>query len=657
MSEIIKKLLESEIDFIDRASKLSVNQLEKAINYASDEYYNYSNSVIEDSFYDILIDFLKLKEPKSKVLKIIGAKPKIKNKVKLDYWAGSMDKIKPPSNQLKIWTKKYKPPYNFSDKLDGVSGLLIYTHDGQINMYTRGSAVEGTNITHLIKYLDLPEWDNIYQYCKKNKIKGDKNLIAFRGELIIKESIFKNNWSKTLKNGRNSVAGLVNSKTINPNLAYDTDFVVYEIIEPFYNITEQFKIISENNFITVNNKTINIPISFKFLSEYLKKRRNKSKYQIDGIIVTSCANNKRNIDGNPKYAFAFKDILEDQKAKTIVESIEWNISKDGFIKPTIILTPVNIGGVEIKRVTGNNAKFIVENKIGIGARLEIIRSGDVIPKIEKVIKISDSGKGELPSMNYNWNESKVDIILNNYKDDPNVLIKNIYYFFSKLETKGLGERNVEKMINAGLNTIPKILAADKETLLNVEGFGEKTADNLVKSIKKSISNVPLDKLISSSNKLGHGIGEEKVKQILNIYPNIILDYKKWSKKEFIDKIKEIDGWEEKTASLLVSNFNNFIIFYNSINKYITINKTYTINQIVKGEFTDKQVVFTGFRDKNLESQINTQGGKIGSTITKKTNFLIVKDKSIIDSPTDKVVKALSFGIKIITKNDLILMLK
>jgi len=652
MSEIVKKLLNSNTETIDVASKLTITELEKIIIYASDKYYNSSDSVITDSLYDILIDFLKLKNPKSQILNTVGAKIKSKNKVKLDYWLGSMNKIKPPSNQLNLWSNKYKTDYNFSDKLDGVSALLTYNYDKHIRMYTRGTATEGMDITPLIKYLDLPEWKHVYIYCKKNNIKGLSNLIAFRGELIIKESVFEKNWSKTLKNGRNSVAGLVNSKTINPNLAKDTDLVVYEVIEPFYPIEKQLKIIKDIGFIQVFNKTINKPISFELLSEYLKQRRIKSEYQIDGIIVTSNGNYKRNINGNPEYAFAFKDILEDQKAYTTVISIEWNASKDGLIKPIILLKPVSIGGVEIKRVTGNNAKFIVENKLGPGAQIEIIRSGDVIPKVEKVIKIAKSGEGLLPDVKYHWNESKVDIILDDHETNLDVLIKNIYYFFSKLETVGLGEKNVEKIVKSGLNTIPKILIADIEKFLMVEGFGKKTAENLVKAIKLSITNVSLYKIMTASNKLGHGIGEEKIKQVLSVYPNLMYDYKKWTKKEFINKIKEINGWEEKTASILVTNFDKFINFYDSISKYITLNEENNL-KINKGKYDGKIFVFTGFRDKDLESKIKALGGKIGSSISKKTEYLIVKDKKVIDEPTDKISKAMSLGIKIITKNQLI----
>ena len=592
-----------------------------------------------------------------------------------------MNKIKPQfTNQLDSWISKYPDSYNLSDKLDGVSALLTYKANGTINMATRGTAIEGTDITPIIKYLKLPSFDDVSKYCKEHKIKGNTelpsyakhdcntllssyakddcytNLIAFRGELIIKEKVFIKNWSDKLKNVRNSVAGLVNSITINPKLALDTDLVLYEIVDPFYPIEKQFKIINDIGFNLVTNKIFNNNLSFELLSKYLNERRTKSLYKIDGIIVTSTKIQKRNVKANPDYAFAFKDILEDQIAKTHVISIEWNISKDGFIIPTLLLEPVNIGGVEIKRATGYNAKFIVDNKIGPGSKLEIIRSGDVIPKVHNVLSTSKSGTADLPKSKWHWNETNVDIQLDDIISNSNVLIKNIYYFFSSLDTKGLGEKNVEKLINAGLNTIVKILSADKSMFLKVDGFKEKSANNLVLAIKSAMTNIPLAKFMAASNKLGPGLGQERMKSVLSIYPNILIDYKKWSKTDFINKIKSINGWEDKTAKLLVSNFENFINFYDSVKEYITIETVK--NSITKalGVFTDKTIVFTGFRDKDLQSKIEIQGGKISSSISKNTDYLIVKDKSVLESPTDKIIKAISLDINILTKDKLIKLL-
>lgn len=643
---IIKKI---KLNALETISELSIKELEEIIVYVADKYYNTSISIIDDATYDLLIDFLRLREPKSKILKNIGAPIKSKNKVKLDYHLGSMDKIKPAdSNKFDSWIKKYKGPYNLSDKLDGVSALLVYKKNESIKLFTRGTATEGQDITVLIKYLNLPSFEEIKEYISKKKIVADDkdNLMAFRGELIINQKIFEKNWSNTLKNARNSVAGLVNSKNINSDLAKDTNLVLYEVVDPFLKIDDQFKMLNELGFKVVKNKTVTT-ISFEILSKYLRDRRSNGEYLVDGIIITDSKKHDRNTDGNPEYAFAFKDILEDQIAQSTIIKIEWNISKNGYLNPTVIIEPVSIGGVEIKRVSAHNAKYVVDNKLGVGAKIEIIRSGDVIPYIQKVIK--PATKIDLPKGKWHWNETEVDIISNDMESDE-LKIKNLQFFFSTLNTKGMGKKNVEKIYNSGLNTIEKILKAKESDLLKIEGFQEKTSSNLILAIKESLTNVNLAKLIAASNALGEGIGEGRLKQVLDTYPNLITDYKKWSKKEFIDKIKELEGWEDKTSSILVNNFDEFIKFYNKIKSYITLEKKIEIKQ---SKLTGLTIVLSGFRDNDLQEKLESIGVKISSSVSKNTDYLVVKDQETINEGTGKVQKAQDVGVKIITKEQLV----
>jgi NAD-dependent DNA ligase len=411
-------------------------------------------------------------------------------------------------------------------------------------------------------------------------------------------------------------------------------------------IEDQFNLISSLGFKTVKYKKVN-EISFPILSEYLLDRRANGDYTVDGIIVTNNEKHERNTDGNPEYAFAFKDILEDQITQSTIIQIEWNISKNGYLNPTVIIEPVSIGGVEIKRVSAHNAKYVVDNKLGVGAKIEIIRSGDVIPYIQKVIK--PALKTDLPKGTWYWNETEVDIISNDMESDE-LKIKNLQFFFSTLNTKGMGKKNVEKIYYSGLNTIEKILKAKESDLLKIEGFKEKTSSNLILAIKESLTNVNLARLIAASNELGEGIGERRLKQVLDTYPNLITDYKKWTKKEFIDKIKELEGWEDKTSSVLVNNFDEFIKFYNKIKSYITLEKKIEIKQ---SKLTGLTIVLTGFRDNDLQEKLEAIGVKISSSVSKNTDYLVVKDKETINEGTSKVIKAQDAGVKIITKEQLI----
>ena len=644
MAEIIK-ILNNSSDFIETANKLSVKDLEKCIEYATDKYYYTSTPIIDDNKYDILIDFLTLKNSKSKILKNIGSKVKSKDKVNLDYWLGSMNKIK-ENDEFKIWLSNYNPPFNISDKLDGISALLIYTFDENIKLFTRGTGNEGLDISSLIKYLNLPNYSIIKEYCNENKLKGKKNLIAFRGELIIESDKFINKWSSTFKNARNTIGGLVNSKKINPELAYDTDLVLYEVIDPFFDINNQFKIINDLKFKIVFNKTINKNLNSEILLEYLKERINKSIYQIDGIIISNINNKIRNKKGNPDYAFAFKPSSGSPTAISNIIDIEWNISKNGNIIPTIIIDSIDLGGVEIKRTSGFNAKYIYDNNLGPGSIIELIRSGDVIPYIKEIIKCSE--KPKMPE-NIKWYWDGYDIKILD-KNDNNLLIKNIYYFFSTLETKGLGEKIIEKLVNNGFNSIKKILKIKKEDLLNIsiDGIKDKSAYNNINSINKTINTkIPLYKLMTASNKLGEGIGHEKIKLILNEYPDLLSDYINWSKEEFINKIIKIKGWDIKTAKLFVDNYKNFIKFYNEIKDYIKIIISVKNNTLLIGKLINKKIVLSGFRDKKLQEIISNEGGVITNTISNKTDYLIIKENYL----SEKIKKAKELNIKILTINE------
>jgi DNA ligase (NAD+) len=641
-NEMVKNLEDDLFGFIET---LNPDELVKIINIASDYYYN-NIPIIDDNTFDILIDYLRLKDPKNIVLKTIGAPVKSKNKVELPYFLGSMEKFRPYiESEVKLfnkWIKNYNPPYYMSDKLDGVSALLVYNFDGSVKLYSRGEATIGMDLTPLLKYLKkIPSFKDVEDFCNYYNYKGKKSYLAFRGELIIPQDVFNKKWNKEFKNVRNTVAGVVNSKKINPKLTRDVRFVVYNILDPISKISKQYDIIKQFSMYLVHHKKTK-NIDMKYLSKYLVKRQDEGKYDIDGIIVTNDDYHPLNEDGNPEYAFAFKNVNEKQKSETTVIGIEWNKSKDGRIKPTILVNDINIGGVTIKRVTGNNARFIKDNNIGTDAVIEIVRSGDVIPKVNKVIK---KGKVSFPEYEYVWNKNNVDIMVKD-KDSREVNIKNIYYFFSQLGTKGLGERIVEKLYDNNFKTIKSIIEIKKDDLLSIEGFKDKSADNLIKNIKKALTDKTLAEIMSASNKLGSGMGIERMKLITSMYPNILNN--KWNRDIFINNIKKIDGFNTITSTEFVDNFKTFINFYNNIKHLIRI-KEKKVNS--NGKFANMKIVMSGFRNKELAEYIEKEGGVITNTISKNTSLLIIKDSSVMN--TSKVIKAKNLGVKIITQDEVI----
>jgi NAD-dependent DNA ligase len=149
--------------------------------------------------------------------------------------------------------------------------------------------------------------------------------------------------------------------------------------------------------------------------------------------------------------------------------------------------------------------------------------------------------------------------------------------------------------------------------------------------------------MKASNKLGRGMGAERAKDVLEKYPNIMNDYKKYTEEQFINMLRVIDGWEEKTSTIFAQNFKYFVEFYDSIKKYISINN---IEEKKEGILSGKKIVMSGFRDKKLEEYIISLGGEISSGISKNTSLLIIKDETIRD--TVKVIKAKELGVMVYT---------
>lgn len=610
----LKQFLEDPFNYVEKA-KLS--DITKLIKYANDSYYNTDKQLMSDEEYDLLKDELMKRKPDHKLLKDIGSKVHSKKKVELPYHMGSMDKIKPGKQLVEKWIKKYKGPYVVSDKLDGTSGLLVLPDK---KLYTRGNGKVGTDISSLIPFI--------------NGIPNTKKKLVIRGELIISKANFKK-FSKQYTNSRAMVNGLINKKCAVPEELKYIDFVAYELVSPHKKISDQFKLLSK--FETVYNKKVN-EISEESLSNLLKTRKNTSKYDIDGIIIVNDQKHSRNTDGNPKYAFAYKDILEEQIATTKVIKVEWNVSKDGRMKPRVFVEATKIGGITIKHVTGHNAKYIKESGIGKGAVIKLIRSGDVIPYILEVIK---KVKPEYPKIDYVWSDSGIEILINkmNTSDQTkyDMLVKNMTFFVKKMKIKYVDESIIKKFIKIGINSIPKLLKACSDDFLKVENFKERMATKVYNNIRSSLKNVKLSLLMAASNIFGSGLGEKKIALITKAYPNILAD----RSKKLIDKIIDIDGFSTKTATEFVKGLPEFKKFLKSLPK-MSFAKTKKITK--HKHFYGKTFVFTGFRNKEWEQLIELGGGKVSGTVSGNTDVLVVKDKSETSS---KIKKAKELNIKII----------
>ena len=603
---------------------------------ADKAFFNSGQPKLTDDIYDIIKDYIRKKYPKDAYLKRVGAD--VDNKVVLPYYMGSQNKIKDSESEITKYKKKYPGPYLISDKLDGVSGMFVYEGDN-VKLYTRGNGREGQDISHLHKYISgFP------------KIKKQDKL-AVRGEFIIS----KDNWDilkkadDTLSNPRNTVSGAINSKILNKQLLKMIDFVAYTLVFP--NLPNGLPELDKMKFNVVNNTVVD-DISLAFLSKNLEVSR-KNKYVIDGIVISDISKVYEIALGkNPEHSFAFKSIHTLEQIEVIVKEVEWNISKDKYMKPIVKFDEILLDDVKIKQATGFNAGYIEKNNIGPGSRIVIIRSGNVIPHIQSVLTASANGKPSMPGeldKDYKWNDTRVDIIKIGEDRNADFDIKNIVYFMKTAEVDNMGPGNITKIYNAGFHNIKSILKIQKEDLLKIEGFKGKSADNILKALEK-VKELDCLVLMDASNMLGRGFSYKKIKMITDVYPSILIDNadnREKSLKISIEDLMKVEGIAKISAKLFIENLPRFYEFYDSLGvkcKGIEEKVDKSVEKTENANIKDKKFIFTGFRNKDYEKIIVENGGKVVTSISKSTHYLIVKNKT---EKSGKIDKATELGVKIL----------
>lgn len=619
-------------DPLKYAKEISSTKLESYLRKLSILYYNTTNSPISDKIFDELKDILEEEDPTNSFLDEIGA-PITRNKVKLPYPMGSLDKFKPTKeNEFNRWIKTYHGPYELSDKLDGISALLHKTDD-TIKLYSRGDGIIGQDISHLLKYIKI---DTSLM----------PNTTAIRGELIMSKINFQKIEDK-MKNARNAVAGIVNSKIIDTKMAKMVEFITYNIVYPRFLQEEQYKYLKEWGFDVVNHKEEQ-EITIDNLIDYFSKRRSKSQYEIDGIVVMDNNMVYDVVEGNPKYGFAFKSIMKDQYTIATVVDVEWSISRHNYIKPRIKIEPINLVGVTITYATAHNAKFIYDNKIGIGSKIKIIRSGDVIPKIMEVISPAMDGKPKMPDIPYKWTDTDVDIIVKNETDASKIIstTKQLVNTMKTLDVKYIDEKLMKKLVDSGYNTFVKILKADRDDITEI--LGKKMTDKIYDSIEGALKNTQLHILMAASNYFGRGMGVRKLHIVTKKYPNIMID--KWNNTKLFDKINSLDGFQEKTTQKFVFGLTKFKKFFDRVNEYIDIEYLREPDEEVGDTFTGQKIVLTGFRSGEIIEFIEKNSGEVSSSVSKNTTLVICADKA---DNSSKLLKAKELNIPIITKSKFI----
>ncbi|KKN14089.1 hypothetical protein LCGC14_0999580 [marine sediment metagenome] len=621
----------------------SIVEVISALQKADDLYHNGEESPITDAQYDGLRRYAQRLDPTNKYFTGIGSSVR-GGKIPLPFTMGSLDQLY--EGDVAKWVNQNDLRDELiviTDKLDGISCMLIYDENGLRIAYSRGDGEMGADITRHLRHMPIPE-----QFMHIM----DHPTYTIRAEIILSVEKFKrlqttvkSRSGKPYKNPRNMVAGLMNSKKIDPELLTQLSVIAYEIVSPHhFSKKEQLSRLWKAGFSVAPHVAVKGRQAAKeeWLTEHLNTQRNDSTYEIDGVVIDVNSAIKRQAMNptrdtlNPTFARKYK--VADASNVAIVEVVEvqWNVSKHGYMKPRVRVKPVELVGVTVQHATGFNAKFIKENGIGPGAKIKITRSGDVIPFIMEVV---ESTTPQLPDGDWKWNETGVDVVLTNHEANADVQFEKILAFFNSIEAPYMREGSTRKFYDAGYDSIEAIIKMNEREMAGIVGTN---GHKIYKGLKEQLTNIPLWKLMGSTPFFGRGVGRRKFKKLYKALGVGGL----WELVSTcsVDQIVPVEGFEKKTAEKIANGMQNFWEFYNDVYDYVTILDEEEETMSSSGAMNDQKVVFTGFRDKDLAEAVENAGGTIQSGVSGKTTILVTKNP---DSTSGKVKKAREKGIRIV----------
>ena len=608
-----------------------VENLVKELKYYN-EAYRSGDAVISDAEYDTLIEQLKELDPNNSFLDEVGVEISDKERErKLPIIMASMNKIK-SMEEISDWCRlkgiSTDTEVVLTPKYDGLSLCVDESAD---KATTRGDGKVGQASDEHYKLI-------------KNHLSKDSNIFKFTyGEVMMSKVAFASKYAANFANPRNLVAGLINNKSATEPLK-DTEFIKYGgVLNDSVKFGLKTDILNELNLsqeIKVPFKVVKISeLSEDYLVDLFKQW--SENYEIDGLIVEvndlslQAKLGRERSTNNPVWARAFKSPQFEQSAITTVLEISWNISKQGYLKPILRIEPVRLDGVTVSNVTANNARFVKDMGLGVGAKIRVVRSGMVIPLVKEVIEPVEF---EMPNIeNIGWNENEVELItLTETKEQK---FKQLVSFFEILGVENAGEGVFAQLWDAGYQTVKQILELKPSQMENLEGFGKRKAEIVYNAIQSKVKNVELSKLQHATG-IFKMLGSKKLALL-----------EEFKEKPTVEQVMAIEGFAEKSALSYIEGFDKFNDFIKDLP--ITIAEKKPV-QKASNELDGKSFCFTGVRCKDLEPIIESKGGKIASGVSKNLTYLVAKDPG---SGSSKLVKAEQLGVILLSVEDLENMLK
>ena len=653
-------------------ARKKIEQLTATINYHNKLYYTDDNPEIEDYEYDKLFrelenlerEFPELKKDDSPTNKVGGTILEKFEKFEHPIAMYSLSNVMNEEEFLEFDNRMQKElnanniKYTVENKFDGLALELIYEKGKLTVASTRGDGQVGENVSNNVKMMNnVPK-----------SIKETKKLIV-RGEALITKKDFEilNKEREELEeipfaNARNAASGGLRQLDSSESKKRRLKFFAYQIANyKDFDLTNEYKsmeFLSELGF-TVEGVHPNIDAK-KVLETYydIQEKRSKMDYEIDGLVIkvddVKYQEKLGFLSRAPRFAVAFK--FKPEEKETILKNIEVQVGRTGALTPVAKLEPVQVGGVTVSNVTLHNPNEIKSKDIRIGDTVVVIRSGDVIPKIVRVVlekRPSDSKVFEFPKKcpvcGGDTAVTDGDVIVRCINEEcPSKITRYIEYFVSKpaMNMERIGKEWIAVFTKSGLVKTPADLyKITRDDLFKFERMGEKLASYMLESIENS-KNTTLKRFIYA---LGIRQVGETTADLLAKYFTSVENFKKAT----INDLQNIEGIGEISAKSIYDFLHNKKTL-KLIDDLLDagVNPVFEKLTTVESPLTGKNVVITGsiegFTRNSAKEAAERLGATVQSAVSKNTDILIVGEKA-----GSKLKKAQELGIQIMEADDFI----
>ena len=648
-------------------AKQRISYLTAELSYHSIRYYVEDNPEIEDYEYDMMMrelrqletEFPNLATEDSPTKKVGGAAllqfTPVEHKVRMESLLDAFSFEELRDFDRKISDSSSGVTYSVEPKIDGLSVSLEYSNGRFVRGSTRGDGDVGENVSaNLLTIKNVP---------KTISFLGD---LEVRGEVYMPHESFiklverqENMGEKTAKNPRNAAAGSLRQKNPKITAERELDIFVFNIQSISENAPESH--IESLDFL--KNLGFNVLPSYKRCNtiedaiaeiENIGKNRGELPFDIDGAVIKVDNISLREDIGStskyPKWAIAYKYPPEEKE--TLLKNISINVGRTGVLTPTAEFLPIQLAGTTVSRAVLHNEDFIAEKDIAIGDTIIVRKAGDIIPEVLGVAKRGENHTPfKMPTVCPScgakvYRDQDEAAVRCTNADCPAQLLRHLIHFASRdaMDIEGLGPAVLTLLLeNKLISSTIDLYHLQKSDILTLEGFADKSADNLISAIEKSKEN-DFYRFIYALG-IRH-IGNKAAKLLTAQFNDIdsLLN-------ATVDDIENIDGFGKIMAES-VAEFFSLKESRDMIQKFkeIGINMVSAAEENTDNRFSGKTFVLTGTLTKYTRNEageiIEKMGGKVSSSVSKKTDYVLAGENA-----GSKLDKANALSVKVISEEE------